>query len=96
MATQQPQASSSTGEGNLLKVKGLVAVITEGGSGISLVMARTLDPNGASKVCIIGRRKEVLEPASKSIPNPGRIIPLVGDVTSQSLLSSLVSQPPSD
>ncbi|KAE9380591.1 NAD(P)-binding protein [Stipitochalara longipes BDJ] len=84
MATTSIQAS------NLFNVNGLVAVITGGGSGIGLMMARALALNGAHKVYIIGRRKEVLEKASKSV-STNNIIPLVGDVTSKDALSSIVS-----
>ncbi|KAH7410833.1 hypothetical protein BKA64DRAFT_365165 [Cadophora sp. MPI-SDFR-AT-0126] len=84
MATTSIQAS------NLFNVDGIVAVITGGGSGIGLMMARALALNGAHKVYIIGRRKEVLEKAAQSV-NTNNIIPLVGDVTSKDTLSSLVS-----
>jgi NAD(P)-dependent dehydrogenase (short-subunit alcohol dehydrogenase family) len=54
------------------------------------MMARALALNGAHKVYIIGRRKEVLENASKSV-STNNIIPLVGDVTSKEVLASIVS-----
>src|ERR1700735_4077873 len=54
------------------------------------MMARALALNGANKVYIVGRRKEVLENASKSV-STNNIIPLVGDVTSKEALSSIVS-----
>jgi NAD(P)-dependent dehydrogenase (short-subunit alcohol dehydrogenase family) len=54
------------------------------------MMARALALNGAHKVYIIGRRKEVLENASKSV-STNNIIPLVGDVTSKEALDSIVS-----
>jgi NAD(P)-dependent dehydrogenase (short-subunit alcohol dehydrogenase family) len=54
------------------------------------MMARALALNGAHKVYIIGRRKEVLEKAAQSV-NTNNIIPLVGDVTSNETLSSIVS-----
>lgn len=54
------------------------------------MMARALALNGAHKVYIVGRRKEVLETAAKSV-STNNIIPLVGDVTSKEALSSIVS-----
>lgn len=75
---------------NLFNVKGLVAVITGGGTGIGLMMAKALALNGAHKVYTIGRRKEVLEAAAKESPH-GNITPLVGDVTSKDALQSIVS-----
>ena len=45
-------------------VSGLVAVVTGGGTGLGLIVARSLEENGA-KVFIIGRRQEKLEAASK-------------------------------
>ncbi|KAL8646518.1 MAG: hypothetical protein Q9210_006099 [Variospora velana] len=77
--------------GNLFSVTNLVAVVTGGGTGIGLMMAKALAANGASKVYIIGRRKEVLEEAAKESSH-GNIIPLVGDITSNESLQSIVSQ----
>ena len=81
---------SSLEAANLFNVKGLVAVITGGGTGIGLIMTKALALNGAHKVYIIGRRKEVLEAAAKESPH-GNIIPLVGDVTSKETLQSIAS-----
>ena len=81
---------SSLEAANLFNVKGLVAVITGGGSGIGLMMTKALALNGAHKVYIVGRRKEVLEAAAKESPH-GNIIPLVGDVTSKDTLQSIAS-----
>ncbi|KAJ4982538.1 short chain dehydrogenase reductase [Stagonosporopsis vannaccii] len=89
MATVSLQAA------DLFNVKGLVAVITGGGSGIGLMMARTLALNGAHKVYIIGRRQSVLEAASKSV-STNNIIPVVGDVLSRDSLTSAVSHITSD
>ncbi|KAF8578953.1 NAD(P)-binding protein [Ramaria rubella] len=69
---------------------GLVAVVTGGGTGIGLMMAATLENNGAT-VYIVGRRKEVLEKAAKEHAKHGKLIPLQGDVTSRDSLVSLVS-----
>lgn len=55
------------------------------------MMAKALAANGASKVYIVGRRKEVLEAAARESPD-GRIIPLVGDVTSKDSLRSIALQ----
>ena len=81
---------SSLEAANLFNVKDLIAVITGGGTGIGLMMTKALALNGARKVYIIGRRKEVLEAAAKESPH-GNIIPLVGDVTSKDALQSIVS-----
>lgn len=54
------------------------------------MMARALALNGAHKVYIVGRRKEVLEKAAASVATKN-IIPLVGDVTSKEALSSIVT-----
>ncbi|KAK4690259.1 hypothetical protein P7C71_g6488, partial [Lecanoromycetidae sp. Uapishka_2] len=81
---------SSLEVANLFNVRGLVAVITGGGSGIGLMMSKALALNGAHKVFIIGRRKEVLDAAAKESPH-GNIIPLTGDVTSKESLKSIVA-----
>ncbi|KAE7996944.1 hypothetical protein FH972_001620 [Carpinus fangiana] len=70
---------------SLFSVDGMVAVITGGGSGIGLMMAKGLADNGASKVYIIGRREETLRQAAKYHES---IIPLVGDVTSKESLEA--------
>lgn len=82
---------SSLDATNLFNVKDLVAVITGGSSGIGVMMAKALALNGAHKVYIVGRRKEMLETTAKESPH-GNIIPLVGDVTSKEDLSSIVSK----
>ena len=81
---------SSLEAANLFNVRGLVAVITGGGSGVGLMMTKALALNGAHRVYIIGRRKEVLDAATKESPH-GNIIPVVGDVTSKDDLQSIVS-----
>ncbi|KAI2623521.1 NAD(P)-binding protein [Hypomontagnella submonticulosa] len=78
---------------NLFGVKGYVAVVTGGGTGIGLMAAQALSANGA-KVYITGRRKEALENAAKShqpANGSGQIIP-VGpcDVTKKDDLEKLV------
>ncbi|TVY78565.1 Short-chain dehydrogenase/reductase SAT3 [Lachnellula suecica] len=76
---------------NLFGVKGIVAIITGGGSGLGLYIAKALDANGAKAVYIIGRRKETLETAASQAIN-GTIIPLQGDATSKDSLSSLAAR----
>ncbi|KAL6915584.1 hypothetical protein FSST1_007079 [Fusarium sambucinum] len=59
--------SQSRQSTNLFDVRGIVAVVTGGGSGLGLFMTRALAENGAKKVYIIGRRQKVLEDAVKEI-----------------------------
>ena len=49
---------------DLTDVSGLVAVVTGGGIGLGLIIARALEANGA-KVFITGRRQEKLDEATK-------------------------------
>ncbi|KAI0404320.1 hypothetical protein F4802DRAFT_250646 [Xylaria palmicola] len=77
---------------NLFNVKGFVAVVTGGGTGIGLMATQALAANGA-KVYITGRRMEVLEKAAKEhqpTSGGGQIIP-VGpcDVTKKEDLARL-------
>lgn len=75
----------------IFNVEGLVAVITGGGTGIGLMMAKTLEHNGAT-VYIIGRRKETLEAAAKENSKYGRIIPIQGDITNRDHLLAIVEK----
>jgi len=79
---------SSIEAGKLFSVKGLVAVVTGGGTGIGLMIAKALEENGA-KVYIVGRRLEILEKVSKEAKH-GNLIPLQCDVTSKDDLLKLV------
>ena len=54
------------------------------------MMARALALNGAHRIYIVGRRKDVLEEASRSV-STNNIFPIVGDVTSKEALASVVS-----
>lgn len=56
------------------------------------MMAQAIADAGAAKVYIAGRRLEVLESAAKTINKPDVVVPLTCDVTSQSSLTSLVSE----
>lgn len=49
------------------------------------MITRALAINGARRVYIVGRRKEVLQSAAASI-NPEIVVPVPGDVTSQDSL----------
>ncbi|KAF7555902.1 hypothetical protein G7Z17_g1772 [Cylindrodendrum hubeiense] len=71
----------------LFRVDGIVAVITGGGTGIGLIMARALASNGARKVYILGRRLDVLETAAQEHHS---LVPLRCDVTSKDDLQSVV------
>ncbi|EJC97899.1 short-chain dehydrogenase [Fomitiporia mediterranea MF3/22] len=66
----------------LYDLSGRIALVTGGGSGIGLMIARGLATNGA-KVYISGRRKEALEKAAKSLDSSakGSLYPLPMDVT---------------
>lgn len=58
---------------SLYDLSGFVALVTGGGSGIGLMIARGLAANGA-KVYIAGRRKDVLQKVVDSWDGPGQLI----------------------
>ncbi|ESK82909.1 short-chain dehydrogenase [Moniliophthora roreri MCA 2997] len=64
---------------NLLGLSGKVALITGGGSGIGLMMAKGFAANGV-KTYITGRREDVLQQVHLQYPN---ILPLRMDVTNK-------------
>lgn len=76
---------------DLFNVKGMVAVITGGGSGLGAYAARALDANGAKAVYIIGRRKEKLDEVVKTAVN-GSVKPIVGDVSTKESLEKIADQ----
>ncbi|KAJ9628029.1 hypothetical protein H2203_003250 [Taxawa tesnikishii (nom. ined.)] len=78
--------------GNVFNVKGKVAVVTGGGSGIGLMITQALAVNGV-KVYIVGRTEEKLQAVVKHHGQniAGEIIPLPGDVTNKDSVAKLVS-----
>ncbi|KAH6614848.1 hypothetical protein C7974DRAFT_320251 [Boeremia exigua] len=83
---------------SLFSAKGLVVVITGGGSGIGLAITAALQQNGASKIYIIGRRKNVLDEAiakldsSPSAPKPSVLSAISADVTDLDSIRAAVAQ----
>merc|ERR1712187_1003042 len=78
---------------NVFNVKGRVALVTGGGSGIGLMATQALAVNGA-KVYITGWTGEkldrVVELYGKNIP--GQIVPLPSDVTSKDSITQLLKE----
>ncbi|KAI0969187.1 short chain dehydrogenase [Xylaria arbuscula] len=72
---------------SIFRVDGMVAVVTGGGTGIGLHMAKALANAGAKKVYIIARRKEPLDEAAKQHES---LHPLVADVGSKESLQAAV------
>ncbi|KAJ6571738.1 dehydrogenase with different specificitie [Mycena capillaripes] len=77
----------------VFNVKGKVALVTGGGSGIGLMATQALAVNGA-KVYIVGRTKEKLDTVVQQHGHniAGEIIPLVGDVTNKDGVQHLVKE----
>ncbi|KAH9887438.1 NAD(P)-binding protein [Xylariomycetidae sp. FL2044] len=69
----------------------MVAVITGGGSGIGLTMAKALAGAGAKQVFILGRRREVLEQAAASTQPAGVVVPIECDVESKESIRAAVA-----
>ncbi|KAK5946657.1 hypothetical protein PMZ80_000800 [Knufia obscura] len=78
---------------NLFSVKGKVALITGGGSGIGLMATQALAVNGA-KVYIVGRTEDKLERVVETFGKdiPGQIIPMTADISSKPEITKLVDQ----
>lgn len=78
---------------NVFNVKGKVALITGGGSGIGLMATQALAVNGA-KVYIVGRTEEKLENVVKHHGQniEGEIIPITADITRKDEIARLVKE----
>ncbi|KAI0022832.1 NAD(P)-binding protein [Xylariomycetidae sp. FL0641] len=90
MATTQTDMSS-LGAQDLFNVKGLVAVVTGGGTGIGLMITKALVANGAAKVYIMGRRLSTLQDAASSV-DKDTVVPITCDVTSVDSLQAAAAQ----
>ncbi|RYP07430.1 hypothetical protein DL764_002507 [Monosporascus ibericus] len=76
----------------LWSLKGRVALVTGGGSGIGLMATQALVANGA-KVYITGRTKEKLDAVAQQYSEgTGSIIPLQCDVSVKSQIANLVKE----
>ncbi|MDD5703723.1 MAG: SDR family oxidoreductase [Dehalococcoidales bacterium] len=62
-----------------MDLKGKVALITGGGTGIGAAIARRFTKDGA-KVCITGRRQQTMEKVTASLPE-GSAVTFAGDVS---------------
>merc|ERR1712230_181702 len=79
---------------SVFNVKGKVALITGGGSGIGLMITQALAVNGA-KVYIVGRTGEKLDTVAKEYNGDdidGEIIPLQGDVSKKEDIARLYNE----
>jgi NAD(P)-dependent dehydrogenase (short-subunit alcohol dehydrogenase family) len=71
-----------------MKLQGKVALITGGGTGIGTAIAERFIKEGA-KICITGRRKEMLEKVAKSLPQ-GSVTTCPGDVSKDEDVAHMV------
>jgi meso-butanediol dehydrogenase/(S,S)-butanediol dehydrogenase/diacetyl reductase len=71
-----------------MNLKGKVALVTGGGTGIGTAIAERFVADGA-KVCISGRRKEMLEKVAKSLPS-GSVVICQGDVSKEEDIKRMV------
>ena len=73
-----------------MDLKGKVALVTGGGTGLGTAIAQRLVKDGA-KVVISGRRKEKLEAVAKTMPK-GSVVIVQGDVTSEADAKRMVEE----
>jgi len=71
-----------------MNLKGKVALVTGGGSGIGTAIAERFVADGA-RICITGRRKEMLEKVAESLP-PGSVVICQGDVSKEEEVKRMV------
>ncbi|KAL5342703.1 NAD(P)-binding protein [Aspergillus crustosus] len=82
--------SSILNPNNLFSAKGLVVVLSGGGSGIGHAMSAALIQSGAARVYTLGRRLDALEQAAATVGGP--ITPIECDVTDTVSVSAAVAQ----
>ncbi|CAE6469973.1 unnamed protein product [Rhizoctonia solani] len=75
----------------VFNVSGLIVLVSGGGTGIGLMMAKGLAINGA-KVYIGGRRKDLVEKAAAEYGSgiSGKLVPILLDVTSKESIDNAV------
>ena len=71
-----------------MNLKGKVALITGGGSGIGTAIAERFVADGV-RICITGRRKEMLEKVAESLP-PASVVICQGDVSKEEEVKRMV------
>jgi meso-butanediol dehydrogenase/(S,S)-butanediol dehydrogenase/diacetyl reductase len=71
-----------------MNLEGKVALVTGGGTGIGTAIAERFVADGA-KVCISGRRKEMLEKVAQSLPS-GSVVVCQGDVSKEEDVKRMV------
>ncbi|KAF2671147.1 NAD(P)-binding protein [Microthyrium microscopicum] len=87
-------ATPTINPATLFSAKGLVAVITGGGTGLGLTMATALAQSGAQKVYILGRRANVIENAAANINanSPDVVVGLAADVSDLDSIKKVAAQ----
>jgi len=73
-----------------MKLQGKVALITGGGTGIGAAIAERFVKEGA-KVCITGRRQQMIETVAKSLPS-GTVTTCSGDVSKDADVARMVEK----
>jgi NAD(P)-dependent dehydrogenase (short-subunit alcohol dehydrogenase family) len=73
-----------------MKLEGKVALITGGGTGIGAAVAKRFVADGA-KVCIVGRRQEMLDKVARSLPL-GTVVTCSGDVSNYKDVERMVEK----
>ncbi|MFP4640968.1 MAG: SDR family NAD(P)-dependent oxidoreductase [Dehalococcoidia bacterium] len=73
-----------------MDIKGKVALITGGGTGLGAAIAKRFVEDGA-KVCITGRRKELLDNVAQSLPS-GTVKICSGDVSKEDDVKRVVEE----
>ncbi len=74
----------------MMDLKGKVALITGGGTGLGTAIAQRFVKEGA-KICISGRRKEKLDAVAKTMPQ-GSVLVCQGDVTIEADVKRMVEE----